>query len=131
MSPSAYVGPKGAQKNDPALCCPIKKEQIQSLSPCQDVSLSHTKGSTTCVLQARKEKETLQAMGWAGVLSLLSLRGWRTGKGGDTTWSDSQSVLQNRFNNYSLSLIKPEVSICNITEEVSMKPSRAMPPPSV
>lgn len=47
LEPPAHVdfdGPEGAQRNDPALCCPIKNEQIKSLPPCQEVLITLTGG---------------------------------------------------------------------------------------
>lgn len=45
LEPPARVdfdGPEGVQGSDPALCYPVKNEQIKSLSSCQDVFIALT-----------------------------------------------------------------------------------------
>ena len=49
-------GPKGAQRNHPALHCPIKNQQIKSSPPCQDVLVALTGGLSPPFTACRPEK---------------------------------------------------------------------------
>lgn len=50
-------GPKGAQRNHPALHCPIKNQQIKSSPPCQDVLIALTGGLSPPFTACRPEKK--------------------------------------------------------------------------
>lgn len=49
-------GPKGAQRDDLALCCPIKNKRRKSLPPCQDILITLTGSLSPPFAAYRPEK---------------------------------------------------------------------------
>ena len=89
--PRGSHGPKGAQRNDPVLCCPIKNQQIRSSPPCQDVLIALPGClSPICAAYRLEKRENHRAeRGWVTWTKTAWAWGWVCGSvvGGKGWWA--------------------------------------------